>query len=538
MHVAARMRRSKITPASHSPDTHQSDMDIPENRPHVHQVNDAGAMAPAVSADEIARPACATETPKCTLYFYLVSDVGEQQTGWQRHPHGFTIVDITKWVGGDAANPKASTEKALGDEHPLFSKLLDKVTKQPEAFLVSRQKPVDVKGNLIPKEHNGPMTLHRKEGDTLTVLAWEFTGSSFRDLCKHYAKNTPFHSEITELWVWPRCEQETCLKEQNKPGGKVRLAKNYKEGRGICKKCSGAVSKRKLTSGDVAVDGNAPTAAAVKRLKLETCVESDVHGYTPLHTAAAQGDLKEVRRLVAAGFDVNVRSNTGSTPLHQAGYSARVATVKWLLSHDADPMAKTDKGPPPLGPAIICYPAMFPVYWTIFYRRRVPHPSIQKSYNVAFGTCSNTLLLLFFIFFGGAGKWHPIHNAATQGARRMWQGKADQERFRRCVELLGKATIKAKGLLMHQCMVNADAMADEADCLDCPGKQCDTPAWRCLAKVCTGCDKRTVQKFPGSHGNSKLLKDCFPDRFKPSCTGLKVCTCSQASAVSSGSTKS
>ena len=59
---------------------------------------------------------------------------------------------------------------------------------------------------------------------------------------------------------------------------------------------------------------------------------------TPLHQAAAAGDAAEVRRLLAAGADVNAKGRDGSAPLHAAADEPEIARL--LLAAGANVNAK------------------------------------------------------------------------------------------------------------------------------------------------------------------------------------------------------
>lgn len=52
---------------------------------------------------------------------------------------------------------------------------------------------------------------------------------------------------------------------------------------------------------------------------------------SPLHEAAFQGRVDEVRRLLEAGADPHARSFTGETPLHLAALAGRADVVRLLL---------------------------------------------------------------------------------------------------------------------------------------------------------------------------------------------------------------
>jgi ankyrin repeat protein len=58
--------------------------------------------------------------------------------------------------------------------------------------------------------------------------------------------------------------------------------------------------------------------------------------YTGLHAAAHQGDVAGLRRLIAAGADVNVREAYGRTPVHVAAFARQREALRVLAQARAD----------------------------------------------------------------------------------------------------------------------------------------------------------------------------------------------------------
>ena len=70
-----------------------------------------------------------------------------------------------------------------------------------------------------------------------------------------------------------------------------------------------------------------------------------------LHEAVQDGDLDEVRRLVADGDDVNAFDDLGKAPLHYAVDREHVDVARYLIEHGADVNARHEPslGNTPLG---------------------------------------------------------------------------------------------------------------------------------------------------------------------------------------------
>ncbi len=73
----------------------------------------------------------------------------------------------------------------------------------------------------------------------------------------------------------------------------------------------------------------------------------DAHGSTKLHHAALEGDLTEIKRLLAAGADISCRTTgrvAGQTALHIASLSGHIDVVRFLLNNGADIDDQTETG--------------------------------------------------------------------------------------------------------------------------------------------------------------------------------------------------
>nr|CAD1830945.1 unnamed protein product [Ananas comosus var. bracteatus] len=75
------------------------------------------------------------------------------------------------------------------------------------------------------------------------------------------------------------------------------------------------------------------------------CSDRDDRGWTLLHVGARKGDLKEVKRLLNEGMDVNVLTwgpkTPGVTPLHLAAQGGHLRVMDELLDRGANIDART-----------------------------------------------------------------------------------------------------------------------------------------------------------------------------------------------------
>lgn len=69
---------------------------------------------------------------------------------------------------------------------------------------------------------------------------------------------------------------------------------------------------------------------------------------TPLHNAAKDGDLQEIKSLVKQGSDLKAKDDNGQTPLHVAIRSGKFDVAKYLCEKGSDIEAADDTGRTPL----------------------------------------------------------------------------------------------------------------------------------------------------------------------------------------------
>ncbi|KAK4743577.1 hypothetical protein SAY87_001578 [Trapa incisa] len=87
------------------------------------------------------------------------------------------------------------------------------------------------------------------------------------------------------------------------------------------------------------------TLSLTRRRSFRSGYGRDDRGWTPLHIVARRGDLKQVKRLLDKGMDVNTpawgHKAKGVTPLHLAAEGGHIDVMDVLLEHGANIDART-----------------------------------------------------------------------------------------------------------------------------------------------------------------------------------------------------
>lgn len=78
----------------------------------------------------------------------------------------------------------------------------------------------------------------------------------------------------------------------------------------------------------------------------------DNDGFTPLHLAAARGDMNSARMLLDAGADPDAKTGEGDSVVYVAAYWSHPGIIRELLRRGANPLVANNQGKTPLTMAI------------------------------------------------------------------------------------------------------------------------------------------------------------------------------------------
>lgn len=87
---------------------------------------------------------------------------------------------------------------------------------------------------------------------------------------------------------------------------------------------------------NAAAAGDVAQATDLLRLDPRLVNADDGNGHTPLHVAVDQGRRDAAKLLLDRGANVQAQDNCGWTPLHTAAYAGRKAVAELLIARGAD----------------------------------------------------------------------------------------------------------------------------------------------------------------------------------------------------------
>ena len=109
-------------------------------------------------------------------------------------------------------------------------------------------------------------------------------------------------------------------------GQALRLRKEEEYLRGLFPACAGMSGKALILLLTLALPASAQIAPSA----------ADVATYRGLHAAAAQGDVREIERLLRSGAAIDARDARSRTPLHVAAFMAKHEAARTLIRLGAD----------------------------------------------------------------------------------------------------------------------------------------------------------------------------------------------------------
>ena len=142
---------------------------------------------------------------------------------------------------------------------------------------------------------------------------------------------------------------------------------------------------------------------------------------TPLHKAAEEGDIEQVRSLIIGGADVNTQTADDLTPLHYAARSGHGQIVALLLSHGADLNARDIGGYTALHKALWSnHPDVVELLITKGADVKAEDVNGETPLHIAAGAGRNDIAELLIsrgANVNAADDWNgtPLHRAASHG---------------------------------------------------------------------------------------------------------------------------
>ena len=252
--------------------------------------------------------------------------------------------------------------KDIGGETPLDWAARESPLNSPEVKAANKETAA------LLRKHGGKTTrpnisIHQAAGaqgrkGNIEAVKWHLAAAMDVDARDRQDK-TPLqhaaywgHKEIVELLIAKNAdinakdEDGRTALDWAVSGGKKEIVKLL-----IAKKTEIGKTKKELEAAESIHD--ASRYGNIEAVKQHLAAGVDVNaksddGGTPLLYAAAYGHRKIVELLIAAGADVNVKNENGKTTLHFAVLNGRKVIVELLIAKGADVNAKDEDGETPL----------------------------------------------------------------------------------------------------------------------------------------------------------------------------------------------
>ncbi|CAF4999050.1 unnamed protein product, partial [Rotaria sp. Silwood1] len=110
---------------------------------------------------------------------------------------------------------------------------------------------------------------------------------------------------------------------------------------------------KQLTAGEESNTGSQSPSSLTPQPRPSKINRRNEHGETIVHITARKGDLKQLRKVLKAGANVNEADNAGWTPLHEAVTKNQFKAARLLLQSGANSNAPGPEGQTPLVDAVL-----------------------------------------------------------------------------------------------------------------------------------------------------------------------------------------
>ncbi|CAF4173907.1 unnamed protein product [Rotaria sp. Silwood2] len=110
---------------------------------------------------------------------------------------------------------------------------------------------------------------------------------------------------------------------------------------------------KQLTAGEESNPGSQSPSSITPQPRPSKINRRNEHGETIVHITARKGDLKQLRKILKAGANVNEADNAGWTPLHEAVTKNQFKAARLLLKSGANSNAPGPEGQTPLVDAVL-----------------------------------------------------------------------------------------------------------------------------------------------------------------------------------------
>ncbi|CAF2044051.1 unnamed protein product [Rotaria magnacalcarata] len=110
---------------------------------------------------------------------------------------------------------------------------------------------------------------------------------------------------------------------------------------------------KQLTAGEESNPGSQSPSSITPQPRPSKINRRNEHGETIVHIAARKGDIKQLRKVLKAGANVNEGDNAGWTPLHEAVTKNQFKAARLLLKSGANANAPGPEGQTPIVDAVL-----------------------------------------------------------------------------------------------------------------------------------------------------------------------------------------